>query len=217
MNKALKNKKVLITAGPTREYIDPVRYISNDSSGKMGYALAEAATNMGARVTLISGPTNLERPKCSKFIPVINAREMYKAALAESKRADIIICAAAVADFRPKRISKRKIKKPEIRVELTKNPDILKSLGGRKRKNQLLVGFALETEDMVRNARKKMLDKGCDFIIANKHTNIGSNTGALVLLDQTGRKTPFKRQTKKNLASKILKSISMPNNSSKTA
>ncbi len=206
----LKNKHVLITAGPTREYIDPVRYISNDSSGRMGYALAVAAKAMGAKVTLISGPTTLLHPKGVKMIPVITAREMYQSAMEHYKKADIIICAAAVADFRPIRQSKRKIKKgggggDTLTINLIQNPDILKMLGKRKRSNQTLIGFALETENILKNAEKKLREKKCDVIVANNATNISAKTGSVTLIDRNGRKKSFTGKKKETLAKEIFR------------
>ena len=216
-----KGKQILITAGPTREYIDPVRYISNDSSGRMGYALAEAAKAMGAKVTLISGPTHLLHPKGVKTISVITAREMYRSALEHYKKADIIICAAAVADFRPARQSKRKIKKGEERgtpakgwsasggkdeltISFTQNPDILKTLGKRKRSDQLLIGFALETEHILKNAMKKLQEKQCDMIVSNHATNISAETGSVILLDHQKRCRHIIGKKKKAIAKEIL-------------
>ena len=205
----LKGKKVLITAGPTREYIDPVRYISNDSSGKMGYALAEAALKMGAKVTLISGPTNLTNRGGLQTVHVVSAREMYRAALKAAKSADIIICAAAVSDFRPKIVSRKKIKvgetrdtRYEIQLSLATNPDILKEIGQRKRPSQLLIGFALETDNLIKNAKKKMKDKNCDMIVANLNTAIGKDkTRVKIIRDD---KIISLSASKKDIAAKIL-------------
>jgi len=200
-----KDKQILITAGPTREYIDPVRYISNDSSGRMGYALAEAAKAMGAKVTLISGPTSLLHPKGVKTISVITAREMYRSALEHYKKADIIICAAAVADFRPIQQSKRKIKKDNAAtINLVQNPDILKTLGKKKRSGQLLIGFALETENILKNALKKLQEKRCDMIVANHATNISAETGSVILLDHQKRSRHIIGKKKKAIAKEIL-------------
>lgn len=208
MHKLLKNKRILITAGPTREYLDPVRYISNDSSGKMGYALAQAAEKMGAKVTLISGPTNLKEPSNVKFIPLVTAKEMSKAALAEFKKADIAICAAAVADFRPTSVSNRKIKKDSARViKLIENPDILGSMGKRKKRGQVLVGFALETDNLIKNAQKKLIKKNCDLIIANRPNNIGGNSADAIMITKNGKTNHFINKTKIQLANSILKTL----------
>lgn len=208
MRPLLKNKKVLITAGPTREYIDPVRYISNDSSGRMGYALAEAAFRMGARVVLISGPTGLKPPEGVKLIPVVSAREMYKKATTEGKGADIIMCAAAVSDFRPGRKQNGKIKKADLRpktqdtgpqmlnIELVENPDILKSLGKTKKRGQLLVGFALETENLKKNALKKMKDKNCDMIVGNLNGVIGAKNTSITIFKKDGKTLSIKNKSK---------------------
>ncbi len=212
--KPLKGKKVLITAGPTREYIDPVRYISNDSSGKMGFALAEAAKRSGAKVTLISGPVNLKTPRGVKRIDVVSAEEMFKKVKASYKSADIIIMAAAVADFRPSKFSKHKIKKtcrpadlPTCRLELKKNSDILKWLGSNKRKGQILVGFALETENIVKNAAFKMRLKKCDLMIANHASVVNRDTSSIQLLSHS-KNIKIGRSTKSKIASVIISNIS---------
>jgi phosphopantothenoylcysteine decarboxylase/phosphopantothenate--cysteine ligase len=166
---------VLITAGPTREAIDPVRYISNRSSGKMGYALAEAALRRGARVRLVSGPTALKPPDGAEVFYVESAAEMHQAVMAHAEEANIIIKAAAVADYRPKNVAARKIKRHDFvregvpgyaEIELEPTPDIAAELGARKR-DQILVGFAAETENVLENARKKLVGKGLDAIVAN--------------------------------------------------
>lgn len=211
--KFLNQKRVLITAGPTREYIDPVRYISNDSSGKMGYALAEAALKAGANVTLISGPCAITPPKVKKFVPVISAREMRAAVMKEFKKADIIICAAAVSDFRPTQISKNKIKKRGARcamrsaIKLRETPDILKSICKMKRKDQVVVGFALETNNLIENARKKLQEKNCDFIIANHARSIASDKTTIHILSRNGKKISYTNLSKKILALNILRVV----------
>jgi phosphopantothenoylcysteine decarboxylase/phosphopantothenate--cysteine ligase len=166
---------VLITAGPTREAIDPVRYISNRSSGKMGYALAEAALRRGARVLLVSGPTAIEPPDAVELIRVESASEMHDAVMARAAEANIIIKAAAVADYRPKTASVQKIKRHDFlregvggyaQIDLEPTPDIAAELGARKQ-NQIVVGFAAETENVLENARKKLVTKALDAIVAN--------------------------------------------------
>ncbi|MBZ5630475.1 MAG: bifunctional phosphopantothenoylcysteine decarboxylase/phosphopantothenate--cysteine ligase CoaBC [Acidobacteriia bacterium] len=166
---------VLITAGPTREAIDPVRYISNRSSGKMGYALAEAALRRGARVLLVSGPTALKPPDGAELFSIESAAEMHQAVMAHAGEASIVIKAAAVADYRPKKISVRKIKRHDFlregvpgyaEIELEPTPDIAAELGARKQ-DQIIVGFAAETENVLENARKKLVGKGLDAIVAN--------------------------------------------------
>jgi phosphopantothenoylcysteine decarboxylase/phosphopantothenate--cysteine ligase len=205
-----QNKKILVTAGPTREPIDPVRYISNRSSGKMGYALAEAAVLRGGNVVLISGPTNLEPPAgLYKFIPVETAREMQKAVIENFSWADVIIKAAAVADYRPKNYSTEKIKKRdgEMNLELVKNPDILQELG-EKKTTQVLIGFAAETEDLEENAAKKLNKKKLDFIVVNDVTQegagFGSDTNIVKIIYRDGRVEAFPRMSKKDVADIIL-------------
>ncbi len=160
---------ILITAGPTREAIDPVRFLSNRSSGKMGYAIAKSAADAGHRVILVSGPTDLDVPDRVDFIPVESAAEMYEAVAHWIKRADIAIFAAAVADYRPADIQTQKIKKNEagLTLELVKTPDILGSARIDFGYQGVLIGFAAETEDLEENARKKLRLKGCDLVIAN--------------------------------------------------
>jgi len=168
--KLLLNKKVLITAGPTQEEIDPVRYISNHSSGKMGYAIAQVAKRMGAEVCLVTGPTCLEIPYfVDEVIPVKSARQMYEAVLEKSMGYDILIMCAAVADYAPKEVSKEKIKKvsEKLTIELEKTPDILYSIGMSKKEHQFIVGFAAETENIIENAFEKMMRKNADLIVAN--------------------------------------------------
>lgn len=168
---------ILITAGPTREAIDPVRFLSNRSSGKMGYAIARSAADAGHRVILISGPTELDVPDRVDFIPVESAEEMYAAVEHWIKRADIAIFAAAVADYRPAEIQPQKIKKHEasMTLELIKTPDILGSARSEFGYRGVLIGFAAETRDLEDNARKKLELKGCDLVIANdvSRTDIG--------------------------------------------
>lgn len=168
---------ILITAGPTREAIDPVRFLSNRSSGKMGYAIARSAADAGHRVILISGPTELDVPDRVDFIPVESAEEMYAAVEHWIKRADIAIFAAAVADYRPAEIQPQKIKKKEasMTLELIKTPDILGSARSEFGYRGVLIGFAAETRDLEDNARKKLELKGCDLVIANdvSRTDIG--------------------------------------------
>ena len=204
--------RVLVTAGPTREYIDPVRYISNDSSGQMGFALAKAAVELGGEVTLISGPVALAAPKGVKGIAVTTAREMHAAALKEAKKADIIIMAAAVADWRPARFSKSKLKRTKVpkyqsTIVLKPNPDILADLCKRRRPGQTIVGFALETADLEKNARKKLKTKGCDWIVANKANAIGARVSRALLIDKDGKKVSLPRLPKDDLAVVILSHV----------
>lgn len=206
--------KILITAGPTRERIDPVRYLSNDSSGKMGYALAEAAKKMGMRVTLVSGPTALTPPTGVRVVAVESALEMRKAVLKNFKNADITIKAAAVADYRPASAKKQKIKKTAstLHLSLVKNPDILKELGTKKKANQILVGFAAETQSLLKNARKKLTEKKCDWVVANnvakKGLGFSSDRNEITLLHQSGRIFKIGQGLKTSLAKTILEIIS---------
>jgi len=167
---ALAGLNVLITAGPTREAIDPVRYLSNRSSGRMGYALAQAAAEAGARVTLVSGPTQLEPPPSVTRIDVESAEQMYEAVLSRAAGADIFIATAAVADYRPERIEEHKIKKDSdtIELKLLKNPDILAAVSALAEGRPYCVGFAAETENVATYARQKLVDKGLDMIAANQ-------------------------------------------------
>ncbi len=167
--KDLQGKRVLVTAGPTQESIDPVRYLTNHSSGKMGYALARAAMLRGASVTLVSGQTNLTPPMFVDYVQVTTAREMYEAVVSRSADQDIILKAAAVADYRPAAVSDNKVKKSDgpMRIELERTDDILAYLGAHKRSGQFLCGFSMETEHLLENSRAKLLKKNLDMIAAN--------------------------------------------------
>lgn len=167
--KDLKGKKILVTAGPTQEPIDPVRYLTNHSSGKMGYAIAKVCSMRGAEVTLVSGKTAIKPPLFVDVVPVTTAREMYEAVTGRSDRQDIVIKAAAVADYRPKTISEQKVKKTdeELSIEMERTDDILKYLGEHKKPGQFLCGFSMETENMLENSRKKLEKKHLDMIAAN--------------------------------------------------
>lgn len=200
-------KKILVTAGPTREHIDPVRFISNYSTGKFGYEIAREARRRGCRVTLISGPTALRAPSGVKIIRVETALEMKEAVKKLSKDADCIIMAAAVCDWKIKKPHQKKIKKSgsSIDLELEENPDILKELG--REKKYVLVGFALETETLEKNAAKKLRDKNIDIIVANKLADnnlFGSNNIDIIIMDRFGRKARFRKKSKKALAKIIL-------------
>ena len=166
--KDLKGEKVLVTAGPTREAIDPVRFISNPSSGRMGYAIARAAKRRGAEVVLVSGPSHLNPPRGVTFIKTTTAEEIAEATMRHYPQSTVVIMAAAVSDYRPRISHRKKVKKEEARIniELERTQDILKELGSRKR-GQFLVGFALETENMLANAKKKLKEKRLDMIVAN--------------------------------------------------
>ena len=208
-NTALKDKKVLITSGRTKENIDPIRYLSNNSSGKMGYSLAQAAVDLGAEVTLISGPTNLEIPKGLKsFVSVESALEMYEKVDEYFGDADIFIACAAVADYRPKEYKKEKIKKSDsdLILELVRNPDILFEMGKKKDK-QLLIGFAAETNDIKENALKKLEKKNLDFIVANNASTMGNNTNTVEIIRKNKTSIKINQKNKIELAYDILKEI----------
>lgn len=177
--KDLKGKKILVTAGPTQEPIDPVRYLTNHSSGKMGYAIAKVCSMRGAEVTLVSGKTAIKPPLFVDLVPVTTAREMYEAVTGRSDRQDIVIKAAAVADYRPKTISEQKVKKTdgELSIEMERTDDILKYLGEHKRANQFLCGFSMETEHMLENSRAKLAKKNADMIVANNLKVAGAGFG----------------------------------------
>ena len=208
-NTALKDKKILITSGRTKENIDPIRYLSNNSSGKMGYSLAQAAIDLGAEVTLISGPTNLEIPKGLKsFVSVESALEMYEKVDEYFGDTDIFIACAAVADYRPKEYKKEKIKKSDsdLILELVRNPDILFEMG-KKKDNQLLIGFAAETNDIKENALKKLEKKNLDFIVANNASTMGNNTNTVEIIRKNKTSVKINQKNKIELAYDILKEI----------
>ena len=202
--------KVLITAGATRERLDPVRFITNDSSGKMGFAIAEAARDRGAEVTVIHGSVSAEIPAGIRTIRIETARDLYDAMMAEAGKQDVIIQAAAVCDYRPAEQKDRKIKKEKgknLVLELTENPDIARAVGEQKRAGQTLVGFAAETDHVQQNAQKKLAAKNLDMIVANDVTkpgagfNTDTNIAALITADRIIEE-PL--QTKRQLAEKIL-------------
>jgi phosphopantothenoylcysteine decarboxylase/phosphopantothenate--cysteine ligase len=208
--KDLAGVTVMVTAGPTMEEIDPVRFISNHSSGKMGYALARAAWRRGARVVLVSGPTALTPPFGAEFIPVENASQMREAVLARAPECDVIIKAAAVADYRPRERAGDKLKKrsEEMAVELVKNPDILRELGHVKPSGQLLVGFAAETADLDAHATAKLTGKNLDMIVANDVSapgaGFGVDTNIVRLLYRDGTKEELPLLSKEEVAAAIL-------------
>ena len=206
----LRNKKVLITAGPTYEAIDPVRFIGNHSSGKMGFELANAAANLGAEVILITGPTKESISNSQvKVIPITSAEDMYKAAHGYYEMVDVAICAAAVADYKPKNVATQKIKKKEttFTVELEKTKDILASLGASK-KHQFLIGFALETNNEIENAKGKLKRKNLDFIVLNslqdKGAGFGKPTNKITIIDKDDTLTSFDLKSKKEVANDIV-------------
>jgi phosphopantothenoylcysteine decarboxylase/phosphopantothenate--cysteine ligase len=202
--------RVLVTAGPTREPIDPVRFITNRSSGKMGYAVAEAAARRGADVTLISGPTALDPPAGIDFVPVETASQMRDAASARFPECDLLVAAAAVSDYRPAHTHPFKIKKAPGDWDLSLEPttDILEELGRRKRPGQMLVGFAAETDDILGNARKKLFAKNLDWIAANDITADGagfdSDTNIVTLLGAHGEEISLPKLSKRETAERIL-------------
>jgi phosphopantothenoylcysteine decarboxylase/phosphopantothenate--cysteine ligase len=194
--------RFLITAGPTREFLDPIRFISNRSSGKMGYALARAARRYG-NVTLISGPVALKPPSGVTFVPVTTAKEMAEAVMA--READVVIMTAAVCDFRPRRVAARKIKKAGFpgALELVSTMDILAALGKRKR-HQLLVGFAAETDALEANALDKLRRKNLDLIVANDARAMEADTNQVTLLYRDGRVERLPEMSKARVAREIL-------------
>ena len=205
----LKGKKILITSGRTKENIDPIRYLSNNSSGKMGYSLAQAAADLGAEVTLISGPTNLKIPNGLKnFISVESALEMYEKVDEYFKDTDIFIACAAVADYRPKEYKKEKIKKSDsdFIIELVRNPDILLEMSKKKEK-QLLVGFAAETNDIRENALKKLKKKNLDIIVANNASVMGSDENVIEIIRKDRTSVEISQKSKMELAYDILSEV----------
>ena len=177
--KDMAGMKVLITAGPTQESLDPVRYITNHSTGKMGYALASCAMLRGAKVTLVTGPTNLKRPPFVNVVEIKSAKEMFDAVTSYGDEQDVIIKAAAVADYTPAVVSEEKVKKAdgELQIDLKRTQDILKHLGEHKKPNQFLCGFSMETENMLENSRKKLTKKNLDMIVANNLKVAGAGFG----------------------------------------
>lgn len=206
----LTGKKVVITAGPTRERIDPVRYVSNFSSGKMGYSMAKAAASLGANTVLISGPVSLEKPTGVTVIDVESAADMFEAVQKEYDDAAIVIKAAAVADYRPAEIHPQKIKKSDdddSALQMTRTTDILKTLGEWK-KEQVLVGFAAETENVLANGQDKLQRKNLDYIIVNDVTDpgggFGSDTNVVTLLSKNGLQQSYESMPKEQLANLLL-------------
>lgn len=205
----LKGVPILVTAGPTREAIDPVRYITNRSSGKMGYAIAKRAKERGAEVTLVSGPTNLEKPEGINFIQIESAREMFDKVNDNFDNSKIVIKAAAVADYRPKIYENKKIKKSDddLKILLERNPDILAYLG-KKKGDKILIGFAAETNDLTTNALKKIEKKNLDFIVANDVSEKGSgfqaDTNKITIFSASGAVKKFPLLTKLEVADKII-------------
>ena len=212
LRKDLAGKTVLITAGPTRENLDPVRFLTNRSSGKMGYALAEAASRRGAHVILVSGPVELAAPAGVDWVPVRSTEEMRTAVMSRASEADILIMAAAVADYRPAAVHANKIKRSEGRITLDLEPtaDILAELG-RSKDQSILIGFAAETDRLIENAREKLQRKGADMIVANDVTQEGAgfdvDTNVVTLVTRDGRAIPLPKMSKREVADKILDQV----------
>lgn len=210
--KDLAGKKVLITAGPTREAIDPVRYITNHSTGKMGYAIACDAARRGAEVTLVSGPVNLEAPLGVKVVPTTSARDMFEAVTAVSSEQDAIIKAAAVADYRPSVVGTEKTKKKDgdLAIELERTDDILAWLGAHRRPGQFLCGFSMETQNMLENSRVKLEKKNIDMIVANnlkvKGAGFGTDTNVVTIITKDGIEE-LEMMTKAEVAHQLLNRI----------
>lgn len=208
-NRVLAGKHVLITAGPTKEKIDPVRFITNRSTGKMGYALAEEAANQGASVTLVSGPVTLAAPPNVNVVNVESAEEMYHAVMDVFAEQDLIIKTAAVADYRPKMVHDQKMKKKDgaLSIELERTKDILKELGQRK-ENQVLVGFAAETENVEYYAKSKLVNKNADMIVANnvavKGAGFASDTNAVTMYKKDGTSIDVPMMSKQEVAKRII-------------
>ncbi|WP_419877114.1 bifunctional phosphopantothenoylcysteine decarboxylase/phosphopantothenate--cysteine ligase CoaBC [Brevibacillus centrosporus] len=208
----LQDKLVLVTAGPTREKIDPVRYITNHASGKMGYAIAEAARDRGARVVLVSGPTALPKPTGVQFVAVECVQEMFDAVMEYLPESDIVIKSAAVSDYRPKTVQEHKMKKGDgpLVLELDKAPDILRTVGERKTK-QFVVGFAAETQDVIKYAQDKLEKKNLDMIVANnvlaEGAGMGSDTNIVTLLTRAGEIVELDKLSKRDVADKLLDAV----------
>jgi len=208
----LEGKKILITAGPTHEAIDPVRYIGNHSTGKMGFALAAAAVELGASVTLVSGPTHLEAAPPIRLIRVNSALEMYTQAVNAFPEVDVVIGAAAVADYRPEKQAQEKLKKEgeSLQLKLVRNPDIIAALGEQKT-TQFVVGFALETQNELQYAKGKLREKHLDAIVLNSlkdpGAGFGSDTNKVTFIDKNLKITPFELKTKAEVARDILHEI----------
>lgn len=208
----LQDKLVLVTAGPTREKIDPVRYITNHASGKMGYAIAEAARDRGARVVLVSGPTALPKPTGVQFVAVESVQEMFDAVMEYLPESDIVIKSAAVSDYRPKTVQEHKMKKGDgpLMLALDKAPDILRTVGERKTK-QFVVGFAAETQDVIKYAQDKLEKKNLDMIVANnvlaEGAGMGSDTNIVTLLTRAGEIVELDKLSKRDVADKLLDAV----------
>ena len=210
--KDMKGKRVLVTAGPTQESIDPVRFITNHSTGKMGYAIAKMCMLRGAEVTLVSGPTSVAKPEFVHVVDVVTAKEMYEEVTKRAKDQDIIIKAAAVADYRPKSVSSEKMKKKDddLAIPMERTDDILKFLGEHKKEHQFLCGFSMETENMLENSRKKLEKKHLDMIVANnlkvEGAGFAEDTNVVTII--TGQEeVSLGKMTKEETALRILDEI----------
>ena len=210
--KDMKGLKVLVTAGPTQEPIDPVRFITNHSTGKMGYAIAAVCMRRGAEVTLVSGPTAVQKPEFVNIIPVTTAREMFEEVTSRADEQDIIIKAAAVADYRPKNVSSEKVKKKdgELSMEMERTDDILAYLGSHRRPGQFLCGFSMETENVLENSRKKLKKKNLDMIAANslkvEGAGFGGDTNVITIITED-EEVSLELMSKEEAASKLLDQI----------
>ena len=188
----MAGKKVVVTAGPTREAIDPVRFISNHSTGKMGYAIAKCAMERGAEVVLVTGKTSIAKPPFVKIIEVVSAADMFEAVKSEAEDADFVIKAAAVADYTPVKVADNKLKKTDddMSISLKRTTDILKYLGEHKKNGQILCGFAMETKDLIENAKKKLESKNADLIVANnlkvEGAGFGTDTNVVTFIEKAG-------------------------------
>lgn len=210
--KDLVGKKILVTAGPTREAIDPVRYITNHSTGKMGYAIAKAAAYRGADVTLVTGPTEIDPPMFVNVVPVTSAKDMFDAVTSRSDEMDVIIKAAAVADYRPKVVGTEKTKKKDgdMAIELERTDDILKYLGENKKEGQFLCGFSMETQNMLENSRAKLAKKNLDMIVANNLKVAGAGFGTdtnVVTFIKKDKEVELDLMSKDTVAIRILDEI----------
>lgn len=204
--------KLLVSAGPTREFIDPVRFVSNASSGRMGYAMAAEGARRGHEVTLVSGPTALRTPEGVERVDVVTAAEMAEALKSRFPGCGACVMCAAVADYRPAKVFDRKMKKSEgdLVLEFERTEDILKSLGGMKRAGQLLVGFAAESEDLIANAEAKLRRKNLDWIVANNISDgFAKSTNACVLLGRNGENIPFTLRPKTELAAALFDALGL--------
>ena len=210
--KDLAGKKILVTAGPTREEMDPVRYITNHSTGKMGYAIAQAAVRRGAQVTLVSGPTGLEKPRFAACVDIVSAEDMFREVTGRAPEQDVVIKAAAVADYRPAEVSREKMKKKdgELSIPLVRTRDILAYLGQNKKEGQFLCGFSMETEHMLENSRAKLEKKNLDMIVANnlrqQGAGFGTDTNVVTIITKDGELS-LPQMSKDEVAHRILDQI----------